>query len=274
MTTLCHHGYAARPDFLLHEPAEVYHARRRDYLTSHQLADFRKCPQLYQQKKLGLIADDDRPAYLFGRAAHALILEGRDRFFADYAVGGPINKQTGKPFGKKTQAFADWAAIQGKPVIDDCDYALLSCLAASVHAHPIAASLLRQGVAEGVLRTNYAGLPCQARLDWLDLPSGITDLKTCDDLSYFEADARRFSYLHQLAFYRALLLQVTQVAFPAHFIAVEKKAPYRCGVWKIAPEALAAAQADNEAAMRRLRDCMTTDSWPTDYEDCRLFEAA
>ncbi len=62
MTTLCHHGYAARPDFLLHEPAEVYHARRRDYLTSHQLADFRKCPQLYQQKKLGLIADDDRPA--------------------------------------------------------------------------------------------------------------------------------------------------------------------------------------------------------------------
>ena len=26
------------------EPADIYHARRDEYLTSHQLADFRKCP--------------------------------------------------------------------------------------------------------------------------------------------------------------------------------------------------------------------------------------
>jgi hypothetical protein len=31
------------------------------------------------------------------------------------------------------------------------------------------------------------------------------DLKTCDDLTWFEADSRRYGYAHQLAFYRAVL---------------------------------------------------------------------
>ena len=75
-------------DCLTCEPADVYHARAADHLTSHQLADFRKCPLLYRNKQLGLIEDEDRPAYRLGRAAHTLILEGRDRFEARYAVGG------------------------------------------------------------------------------------------------------------------------------------------------------------------------------------------
>ena len=34
--------------FLIHESAEEYHAKAKHYLSSHQLADFRKCPQLYK----------------------------------------------------------------------------------------------------------------------------------------------------------------------------------------------------------------------------------
>jgi len=54
-------------DCLIHEPAEVYHAQAEDYLTSHRLADFRRCPLLYRKKQLGLIADEDGPAL---RIAH------------------------------------------------------------------------------------------------------------------------------------------------------------------------------------------------------------
>ena len=36
--------------FLIHESAEEYHAKAKHYLSSHQLADFRKCPQLYYRK--------------------------------------------------------------------------------------------------------------------------------------------------------------------------------------------------------------------------------
>ena len=57
-----------------------------------------------------------------------------------------------------------------------------------------------------------------------------------------------------------------------HLIAVEKKEPYRCGVWKISNNVLCAAQLANEKAMRRLTECERTDIWPTGYEDIRLID--
>jgi hypothetical protein len=90
------------PEVVLHEPAETYHAKANEYLTSHALADFRKCLLLYHRQKLGLIEDEDRPAYLVGRALHTLVLEKQERFDAEYAVGGPINPRTGERFGSNT----------------------------------------------------------------------------------------------------------------------------------------------------------------------------
>ncbi len=48
-----------------------------------------------------------------------MILEGRQRFAAEYAVGGPINPRTGSPFGSNTKAFREWSDAQGKPVLTD-----------------------------------------------------------------------------------------------------------------------------------------------------------
>ena len=79
--------------FLIHESADEYHAKAKHYLSSHQLADFRKCPQLYYRKKTQPRTQEESPAYLVGRAAHVLILEGLERFREDFAVGGPINKK-------------------------------------------------------------------------------------------------------------------------------------------------------------------------------------
>ena len=53
------------------EPADEYHAKAGEYLSSHHLLDFMACPWLYRKKQLGLIADSDTPAMLVGRAAHA-----------------------------------------------------------------------------------------------------------------------------------------------------------------------------------------------------------
>jgi hypothetical protein len=41
--------------FLIRESAEVYQAKASEHLTSHQLADFRRCPLLYRKKKLGYL---------------------------------------------------------------------------------------------------------------------------------------------------------------------------------------------------------------------------
>ncbi len=214
--------------FLIRESAVEYHAKAKENLSSHQLGDFRKCPALYRKKKLGLMGDDDRPAYVIGRAVHTLVLEGRDKFEAEYAVGGPINPKTGEMFGPTTKAYAEWAAAQGKAVLTVQQFDLVENMADGVRANGMAVDLLSEGIPEGVVRCDYRDVPSQIRMDWFDAHRGIVDLKTCDDLTWFEADARRYGYAHQLAFYRAVLQQVIGVAMPVYLMAAEKKEPYRC----------------------------------------------
>jgi len=135
-----------------------------------------------------------------------------------------------------------------------------------------AVDLIIEGVAEGVVRAQYCGLACQSRIDWFNPTRGIIDLKSCDDLTWFEADARRYGYAHQLAFYRAVVGELTGEQVPVHLIAVEKKEPYRCGVWVIPDEVLAVARRENEDAIGRLIDCESSGAWPSGYEDIRVFD--
>jgi hypothetical protein len=251
----------------------VSHAKAGEYLSSHQLADFIKCPLLYRHKVLGLIEDKESPAYLLGRATHVRILEGRDVYETQFALGGPINPRTEKPFGSNTKAFAEWAQVQGKPVLSHDNVELIENLASGVAMNDEAVDLLLYGRSEGVVRAEYCGTPCQARFDWVHPHRGISDLKTCDDLTWFESDARRYGYHRQMAFYRAVLAQpLAGLLVPVHLIAVEKKQPFRCGVWRVGEDTLAVAQRENEAAIGRLIDCRRQDHWPTGYEEVRMLE--
>ncbi len=258
---------------LIHEPEDVYHAKASEYLSSHALADFRKCPLLFYKNSLGLIQDADRQAYLLGRATHCRILEGKDEYASRFAVGGPINPKTGKPFGSNTNAFADWAAAQGKPVLTSEQAQLIENMAVSVAMNEQAIDLIVDGVAEGVVRADYCRTPCQIRIDWLNPNRGIVDLKTCDDLTWFEADARRYGYAHQLAFYQAVLGHFIEQLVPCYFIAIEKREPYRAGTWRLDDDLLANCRRENEAAIERLKECRKLGNWPTGYEEQRVFSA-
>ena len=154
-------------------------------------------------------------------------------------------------------------------------------LQSAVWLHPIAGELLDGGWAEGTVRTTYNGEPVQIRIDYFNpnfrdeltgREGAIIDLKTCESIDFFESDARRYGYLHQLAFYREVMRIASGEEFPVYIIAVEKKAPYRVGVWKLAPEALDDAKADNERAISLLRECRCQDSWPTGYEEMRVLD--
>lgn len=259
-------------DHLLDEPEAVYAARRADHLSSHSLAEFRRNPRLYRKKQLGLVQDQDRPSYAVGRAVHCRILEGTEEFARRFAVGGPINPKTGRSFGCDTKAYQEWLQAQGRPAVTDEVAALCESLAQAVQVHDAARELLAAGRAEGVARGDYGGFPCQARLDWVHPEQGIVDLKTIDNLDYFEMQARSFDYVHQLAFYRGVLMAVSGISVPVHFIAVEKQEPFRVGVWFVTGQILDAAERENLAAMRRLEHCRQTDSWPTGYEQIRTFD--
>ncbi len=265
---------------LIDEPADTYHSRAKEFLSSHQLIDFMRCPYLYAKKRSGLIPQTDSPAYFLGRAAHTRILEGIEVYEKEYAVGGPVNPNTGKPFGSTTKKFLEWQEAQAKPVIPFDKAELVESMNAGVRQNLVACEILSQGKAEGVVRVGcdivsekfeaektssattsgllnetkikgpergYLDFACQIRIDWLNPMLGIVDLKTCDDLTWFESDARKFHYVHQLAFYQNVLeaainernnvercTEPTSIRpnaeFPVYIIAVEKKEPFRCGV--------------------------------------------
>ncbi|MCL2640331.1 MAG: PD-(D/E)XK nuclease-like domain-containing protein [Phycisphaerales bacterium] len=257
------------------ESAEEYHAQAGRNLSSHQLLDFMKCPWLHRKKAIGLMGDSDSVSYFVGRAAHVRILEGRENYTAMYALGWPINSKTGKPFGANTQAFREWAEGQGKPVLSQDQVDLIEQMAAGVAMNDEATDLLLYGRSEGVVRAEYCGTPCQIRIDWLHPQRGIVDFKTCDDLTWFEADAKRYGYAKQMAFYQAVLAQALGgLMVPVHLIAIEKKEPFRCGVWRVTEDTLQIARQENEAAIRRFLKCRETDEWKTGYEEIRMLNVA
>ncbi|MBN1912038.1 MAG: PD-(D/E)XK nuclease-like domain-containing protein, partial [Pirellulales bacterium] len=151
---------------------------------------------------------------------------------------------------------------------------LIENMAAGVAMNDAAVDLLLYGRAEGVVRATYCDVPCQIRLDWTHPQRGVVDLKSCDDLTWFEADARRWRYHHQMAFYQAVLAQAIGQNVPVHIVAVEKKEPFRCGVWRVSDDTLAIARQENEAAIERLKIARQTDRFPTGYEDVRLLDVA
>ena len=263
-------------NFITHEPAGEYHARSRngEFMSSHLLADFRESPALFRKEINGEIEQKDTPAFVLGRAAHSLILEGHTAFDRDFVVtDGPVNPKTGEPYGTKTKAYADWLATQDREVVSGKDYSFILNLQRSVHLHAAASELLASGEAEGVVRAEYCGVPCQIRMDWFSPESGLVDLKTCDSLKWFEADCRRYGYIFQLAFYRAVIRVVTGVTVPIHIIAVEKNEPFATGVWQLTGDVLDTAERINEAALERYKKCLYTGVWPTGYEDIRIIDS-
>jgi hypothetical protein len=263
-------------DVLGTEPADEYHAKASHYLSSHQLIDFMNCPWLYRKKQLGLMQREETAAMLIGRATHCRILEGRDAYESQFALGGPINPKYDKPFGKDTKAFGEWAEAQGKPGIHYDDLDLIENLASGLSMNSLAVDLLLYGRSEGVIRTEYCGFECQARLDWVHPHMGLADLKTVSDLDRFEFEARRRRYHNQMAFYQDMLKQVTgeEEPIPVYLIAVEKAEPYRCGVWQVSEQTLEQARRENWAAMDRLKQAHKQDYWPTGYESMRLLNVA
>ena len=253
------------------ESHDEYHARSGEYLSSHLLAAFRRCPREYQMRVRGEITVPDSAALRFGRAFHCLALEGDEAFASEYLIGGPINPKTGKPFGADTKAARAAEEESGKAIVEVEDYGTMCAMDGALREHAVAQSVLHGTIREAVFRTNLQGVKCQARCDAVS-ESAIADLKTTDDIDSFERDAKKYGYLHQLAFYADVASFGNARSVTCYLIACEKRAPYRVGVWEMLLTPIDSAAAENRSAIRRLKAMMPGDaSWPTGYEERRVF---
>jgi hypothetical protein len=263
-------------NYITHEPEEEYHARSKsgEMLSSHMLARFCEMPYKYHATITGEYQEPGKPEYAFGTAAHKMILEGLSAFNETYIVSdGPFNERTGKVYGKDTKAYQDWLSAQTGEVITIQDFDEITKMAASINKHPEITEkvLLPGGIAEGVVRAEIEGVPCQIRMDYFHPETGIVDLKTCRDIRFFEYDMRSFGYAFQMAFYRAVLRAASGTEYPVHMIAVDKTDFHVSGYWSIPAAELDVAERINAAAIRRLKECRETGKWPTGYERKQIF---
>ena len=262
-------------DWMIIEPADYYHEQSKSgkYMSSHLLSDFRRNPLYYYKKTKGLISDKPTNAYTVGSATHKLILEGKHAFDSEYVVAdGPINPTTGKPYSSDSKKFQQWAASMPGEIINTADYGLIVKMMYSVKANSEAQALLKNGISEGVVRAELENVPCQIRMDWFNPDLGIVDLKTTADIEFFESDCKRYNYIYQLAFYRAVLRKATGITYPVHIIAVEKVEPYTCGVWLLTDEVLDLAEVANTAALKKFKECKAEGIFPTGYERKRIID--
>lgn len=265
----------------------TYHASPIEVCSAHRLQKFLDSPPAYKAWFDGQIDEIDKPAYVFGRAAHVFILEGIVAFEDRYlASDGPINPKTDRPYGRDTQKYAEWLAAQketGKEIITDNELELIHGMDDAIWNCDISAYLLDGscGVPEVTLRAEIEGVNCQSRIDWIDDKCKcFVDLKTTSELGQpprddkpwscdFVRDAERFGYLHQMAFYRLMIRSVYGVNYDCCMIAVESKPPHEVAVFEISKPTLDLKEAEVLAGIREYRKCVESDNWPSRFD--RMF---
>ena len=270
------------PDAIFQEPEALYHDSsgcntQGKNLSSHLLGTYNRMPYEYQQMMLGLLHFSGSKAYLEGTIFHTLVLEGIEKYDSTYAWDGPVNDNTGKPYGTTTKKWEEWSEsmrMQGVTVITPPQDRQARIMATSVAHHRGAYDLLYTApIREGVIRTRYLGFDCQIRMDAFGMDVGIVDLKSCADIKQFEWDARKFRYFNQLAFYREILrIACPDACDDVHIVATDKTKMNTTGVWKLNSTDLDIAKDENEQDMAKLRNSMQTGSWPTGYEDVRTLQ--
>lgn len=267
------------PEWTRSVPENVYHqkALAGQAISSTMLRDFRKSPALYFARITGRIFEKKSAAFRIGRAVHKLLLEGDPACRAAFAVGGPVNRRTGRSFAADTKAFRDWIdenALDPDRTLTLCEAQDVLRMRLAVHRHPAAAALFAGGWPERVAEAELRGLPCQARFDWITPGGVLVDLKTTRCMDDFEKDARRYGYLHQFAFYLDVAEAAGAGRLSAAAVVVEKTEPHRVGVWSFPESVLAPCAARNAEALDRLRRCRETGIWPSGFEEKRVFPPA
>lgn len=204
-------------------------------------------------------------AMVLGQALHVALLES-DRFRSTYAAAPKCDRRT-------VAGKADWAAFQaanaGRIVLTEDEMNECLALEAAARNHPVAHALLyAPGVNEASLVWNHAsGLQGKARLDRLTTYedfSTIVDVKTARDASpqRFAADAARFGYHVQAAWYLGGADALAPIARRFVFLVLEKEPPYAVACYELDEQFLAAGRIECERALTSYKNAKESGVWP------------
>ena len=199
---------------------------------------------------------EENDAFAIGAYTHALLLDPKS-IEANFIRVSDIDRRT-------KEGKAAWADVQrragltGARIVTDEQVALATAMADSVMANPSASSLLRTATEREItIIGEIGGRPAKAKVDAVIRIGNacvVLDVKTTESASArdFASSAAKFGYFHQAAFYRRLVEQ-TDLGRMDDFIviAVEKKPPHLCAVYRIPTTAIDISDARIDALVER-----------------------
>lgn len=255
------------PSGLVQMPAADYHAAP-GYSKSH-LDRIAVCPMEYWHHYINPDREAETPSrtLVLGQAIHGAVLEP-DTFDADF-VALPADIDLRTKAGKAERDAVIAAAGAAVIITADERATALACRDA-VYRHPVAARLLRGGRAEQSLFTTDAetGAQIKCRPDYFNENAGmIVDLKSTEDASEdgFARSAANYRYWVQAPWYQDVFRQAFGDAPPWWaFLAVEKKPPYKIGIYYPQPDDVEIGLRVARRDLLRILECRRTGLWP-DY---------
>lgn len=241
---------------------------------------------------------ESTPSKILGNAIHALVLEPH-LFSERFVIAGQCTapKKKGSPERCKAsgKVIRDGEWLCGThDTRKDEPWSTSLCLLSTfqhaaakgardaVFAHPKARALLESpGMTEvsGVWDDIETGVICKGRPDHLapEYRKGptICDLKSTDNASpdAFKGSIFKFGYHLQAGHYDDGFSQLVQPWEHVALIAVEKKEPYGCVVYRVLDEVVKAGKDQLRGLLRRYAECERSDTWPgypTDVLDVGL----
>lgn len=179
-------------------PIEVYHHPLCPGVSSTKLKAVDKPPEKN---------DSEKPAFVFGRAFHTLILE--PTLFTNDFVVGTMERETRRTY------------------ISFADYDMMIRMKNALSRHSVAYEMIERSIKERTFfsRDKETGLLKKCRTDSFNSPPSIADLKSCAsaEKSKFAYDAKKFRYGFSAAYYISIVSEVLD-SYVENFywIAVEK----------------------------------------------------
>jgi hypothetical protein len=209
----------------------------------------------------GLLKTETTPAMRLGQMIHRAILEPDALEVSVKPEGLNLSTKEGR----------EWKAAQIKTVITQDEYATITGMRDSVHAHPAVKRVLDDARTEvSLFASGEDGVLRKARID--ALPEGgnvIVDIKSCQsaDADMMAKSVASYRYDVQAAYYLDIcaLLGLDKSEFL--FVCVEKQPPYAVAVYALDQQAIEWGRKQYQRDLALVKHCMAEDHWPSFTQD-------
>jgi len=248
---------------------DEYHADTKRISNSMLSVFLESPPRFYAQFIAKTYSPDSRDEFTIGSAAHDVLMEGGEKVVE---IPPEVLSIDGKRSGGNWKM---WSSLNADKIqLKRDDYRQVMAMVESVRSRKPAADILSwEGSREETItwHDDETGFDLRCRMDVRTInphskKNVVADLKTTQSiqLSAFAANAYRYGYHRQAAFYEMGVEALLGERPEFYFIAVEKTPPYTCRVVEFNDEFMERGRRSVREGLRDLAMRYATNDWDVD----------